>query len=150
MGYFLSQRSIDKVKSFLDDMVKSERSLEWKVDDATKAAYYIRQAIQAAAKLGLPEYATLVQRYKIKVVRNSVIAEVRGGLVGILSQRLILPGLSHLNEVVGAIAKHASRNEIEFPDVTLMNGEIQQLKVWLDTKSMESLPLERGILVRRK
>ena len=142
MGYLLSEKSITRVQSFLDDMLASDRSLEWNIaleqGDPSKIAYYIRQAIRSAGRLGKAEIATLGNKFVIRVTARSVIAELRGGLSPtIIPQKLTLRELTKIEEVVGAVAKHPTRLELEFPDASLSLEELSTLKKWLSEKQMD-------------
>lgn len=122
MGYGRTPRTIAKVKNLLDEMVESDKSIEWLFDDPQKTAYKIWEGIRFSIRSGKEEfkkYSILLNKYKIKIIDPDIVkAEIRTSPV-ISPNGLII---REINDVLGAIgaAIEYKKDKLVFPEI---NGD---------------------------
>ena len=151
MGYSRTSRAIARVKDLLDEMVSSSKSLEWRVEEPHKVAYYIWDAIKYAERSGkkeYKEYAKLKAKYQIKKTSDTVIAALRDevGIVRPLS--MVIRGITDVLEVIGAAIEH-QKKQMSFPDANLSDDDQAVLQQWCDINGYE-LKFVEGLLQLEK
>jgi hypothetical protein len=119
MGYGRTPKTIERTKPLLDEMVNSDKTLEWIFDDPNKVAYKLWEAIRFAVKSKNPafsQYTTLLNKYKIKVVEPDIVkAEIRGEPI-FTPNGIIIRGVSDVLEII-SIAIESKKKLMIFPDV---------------------------------
>jgi len=133
MSYSNNVFAITRVEKFLRQMSEASTSLEWESEEPYKLAYYIREGIHVANQREHP-YGKLAGKFIIRSKKNKVIAQLR-----VLSpeyselkrtlNKMVLPGLKKLLEVVGASIQHKAE-EMYFPDAELDDEAIERLYKW--------------------
>ncbi len=151
MGYTLTQNAVARVRPYLDEMSASDTDCTWITDDP-RLAYRIREGIAASRALGLKDYAKLYSKFLLKSGKNRVIAELRDklGLDVLLEEarKTVIHDVTTLSGVVGAAIKHKSP-EIQFPNVTLDNDEIEKLFKWTSQNDYLVVVTGGGLLLTK-
>ena len=153
VGYSNNPIAIDRMEKFLDLMFNTDSTLEWETPDPNRLAYYIREALSAAAKVlsadptneRMRNYVSLRAKFIIRIKENKVIAEPRNALPMAVSQvkklkSIYLPDITSLSEIVGAVAKYMveeKKEQIKVPNFDLTEEELQQLGLYLESKSLK-------------
>ncbi len=153
MGYSKNPATIERVEPFLELMYNSDSALEWETPDPQKLAYYLREGISAAAAAlakdptneKMQQFVSIRAKYVIKIKGNKVVAELRNALPMAVAQvkklkTVYLPDIGTLSEIIGAIAKYIveeNKEQIKIPNFDLTETELEQLGLYLDTKSLD-------------
>lgn len=138
MAYSKNIYAITRVEKFLKQMENANTSLEWVAEEPYKLAYYIREGIHVANQNEHP-FGKLAGKFIIRTSKRKVIAQLRvltpeyTELKRTLN-KMVLPGLSKLLEIVGAAIQHKSE-EMHFPDADLDGEELERLNKWTSENS---------------
>jgi hypothetical protein len=147
MPYTASPRKVVRVLRYLKDMLDSNVQLEWTHERPVQLAYWIREAMAAAARNeGEPyeQFAALKAKFIIRVVGTKVVAEPRvptftasQGSLAVIN----LPGLTSALEIIGAAVNHR-KEKMYFPDGT---ATVNELAPWAAKNGYEVLVSSTGI-----
>lgn len=80
MPYTGSGAAITKVEAELRKLVASKGDIIFVTDDPTKLAWHIRNGIKTAKRLGIKQYASLEQKFIIRIRPDKVKCELRNEL----------------------------------------------------------------------
>lgn len=157
MGYSKSPRAVQRVKNYLDEMLRSEIKLEWVHENPSKLAYWINDGLHAARVNAFTRdkqpvepyvsYSRLKAKYIIRVDSGMVIAEprdivpmetVRAGM-----SRMTIGGLGDVLEIVGAAIQHGAP-VMFFPDVD-DDVNLPQLYAWASRNDYFIIPSDDGL-----
>lgn len=158
MGYSNSPRAVQKVRKYLDEMLKEDAQIEWLDSNPAKLAYRINDGLHAAKVNAVDRdkrpvepyasYSRLKAKFIIRVGEGRVIAEprdvvplqtVRAGM-----SRVTLHELSDVMELVGAAVKHKAP-EMFFPDADPEQVNLSQLYAWASRNGYFIIPSDDGI-----
>lgn len=120
MGYGTSERAIKRVQQHLDRLVSANEHVEFEADDPGRLAYYLREAIHAAAKRDpTSPYARLKAKFLLRTLAGKVRAELRDA-VPVMALReqmnvMHIPEAADELDVVGAAIKH-KLHTMHFPN----------------------------------
>lgn len=158
MAYSKSPRAVQRVKKYLDEMLREDAQIEWLDENPAKLAYRINDGFAAARHLAVDRdkrpvepyatYSRLKSKFIIRVGAGRVIAEprdvvplqtVRAGM-----SRVTLHELSDVMEIVGAVIKHKAP-EMFFPDADAEQINLSQLYAWASRNGYFIIPSDDGI-----
>jgi len=145
MAYSRTPKTIEKVKTLLDEMIECDIDLEWHSDNPKKVAYHIWQAIKFAVKSGKPEYkkyAILGSKYKIGVTSDSVTAKLKSQAV---VNGTVIRDTNDVIEVIGCAIGLKLKNMI-FPDIKELSTRDEKiLSNWCIDNNYEYNQTPRGL-----
>jgi hypothetical protein len=156
MGFSKSPRAVQRVKNYLEDMLRSDTQIEWVSTDPSKLAYQLHDGLAAARHLAVDRdkkpvepyatYSRLKAKFILRIAVGKVIAEPRD-IVPIESvragmNRMVLHELSDVLEIVGAAIAHKAL-EMFFPDATDTN--LPQLYAWAMRNGYFIIPSDDGL-----
>lgn len=158
MGYSKSTRAVQRVKKYLDEMLREDAQIEWVSDNPSKLAYQLNDGLHAARhnavdrdKRPVEPYATyshLKAKFILRVGPGKVIAEPRDVVplqtLRVGMSRLTLHELSDNLEIVGAAIKHKAP-EMFFPDADEKSVDLPQLYAWAVRNDYFIIPSDDGI-----
>jgi hypothetical protein len=128
VGYTKSKRAIKHVEIYLQQLVVAKGSVEFPVDDASKFAYYLREAFKVAKLFAKDEAGNLVQpfadyaalhaRFIVRVKGNTVVCEPRDDVtIPTLREQFTqinIPDVKDTLGIIGAAIKHKASTMV-FP-----------------------------------
>lgn len=142
MAYSRTPKTVARVKPLLDEMVKSDKSIEWIFDEPLKVAYKIWEGIRfsiRSQKKEFEQYATLLNKYKIRTIEPNIVkAEIREESV-LVPNGLIVRGVVDVLGAIGA-AIEFKRDVLVFMDLklnSLDDDDIGVLEIWCSNNSYE-------------
>lgn len=138
MPYNISEHVIVRMKRYLDDMLSTQRSINWPTREPEKLARRVREALFAVRYHPQYErYHDLHNFFKICVHDRYVEAKWKGPLTGRTMQEALSPegkkidGVMDLQSIIGAAIKFAITNdELHFPDAHLDEKDLKTLYQW--------------------
>jgi hypothetical protein len=156
MGYNLSINSIDRVSSYLDEMITASSDLTWHTPDPAKTAYYIRQGIAAAQALGDDKYAQLNSKFLIRSRSGIVVAELRNRTTeSLLTEQLakiVINDVNDLPSLIGAVIQHKGY-EMVFPNfIQPDDAQLETIYNWINMENLSYhiINSEHGLVVTKK
>jgi hypothetical protein len=160
MGYSHSTRAVQRVKNHLDEMLRSDKKLEWADPDPTRLAYRINDGIAAARHNAFDRdkrpiepyvtYARLKAKFIIKIEGTKVVAEPRDvmplEIVRAGMGKMVVNEVQDVLEVVGAAIMHKAP-EMFFPDADALDEreDLPQLYAWASKNGYYIIPSEDGV-----
>lgn len=135
MAYSSSVSAILRVKEYLDTLVNSKASFEWRVSNPQKFAYQLREAFKVARafKEQYPLYAKLSDRFIIRVRQATVFAEMKE-VLDIQPVALGKVTIDHARspmEIVSAAFMHKAPI-MHFPNASLDPTDVAKVKKWAE------------------
>lgn len=150
MGYVHTTKSIQKVKPYLDAMVKAQGTLTWASNEPKKLAYQLHNGLAAAEVLNFAPYDKLRSKYRISYTHGKVIAQLRA-IVAIKEGELNFDGVYDPFEIVQTIIKHKELDFTLFFPMQFVDPEtVELVKAYTDTNNYELEILETGIRILKR
>ena len=149
MGYVHSAKSIQKVKPYLDAMVKAQSTLTWASNEPRKLSYQLHNGLKAAEQLRFAPYDNLRTKYKISYTQGKVIAQLKAVLATVEGQLNF--ETTDPFEIVQTIIKHKSLDFALFFPMQVVEAETLELvSSWtsLNGYAVEHLP--EGLRIIKK
>lgn len=135
MAYSSSVKAILRVREHLDTLINAKTSFEWRVSNPQKFAYQLREAFKVARqyKEQYPHYATLADKYTIRVTQNTVFAQQKEVLdvQPVALGKITIDNARSPMEVVGAALMHKAPI-MHFPNASLDPKDVEKLQKWAD------------------
>lgn len=133
MGYSRSEKAIKRVKLVLDEMVASEKNIEWVFDNPADAAYRIYDGIKVSIRSGKEEYkqyTNLLQKFKLKVDEaNKTVHAILKPPPDLTPSAVIIRDTSDVFEMISAAIEY-KKNRMLFPDFILDEDNMLPLDTW--------------------
>jgi len=145
MSYPKSNKAVSKVERYLEGMLSADSDISWICADPVKLAYQVREALTVAQERPQlhAKYAELKRKFAIKVLPGKITAALKVqpavAITPTIAQfvktvdRLQIPQVATLLEVLGAAVKHANMPELYFPDAQLDASSLRRLYNWTST-----------------
>lgn len=164
MGYSNALVAFEKVKIFLDELVKKngEEAITFEVKDPRLFAYWLRQGIHAAKHNRIKGYEGILGIYEFRELPGKVVAtpkEIADNPYAIKMSsapktvaRLTAKDVKDLRMVVATVIEHKKEPEIEFPDCELEVEDLTKLHNFLTSYEFKIYPLDTssGILLSKR
>lgn len=158
MGYSKSTRAVQRVKKYLDEMLREDTQIEWASDDPSKLAYQLNDGLHAAKHNAVDRdkrpvepyasYAHLKAKFILRIRPGRVVAEPRDVVplqtLRVGMSRLTLHEIRDVMEIVGAAIKHKAP-EMFFPDADENEVNLPQLYAWASRNDYFIIPSDDGI-----
>lgn len=119
MGYGRTPKTVERTRPLLDEMLKSNKDIEWLFDDPQKVAYKIWEAIHYSVKSRkneLKEYTTLLNKYTIKVILPDILKAELKQAPTLSPNGMIVREVTDVLEVI-AVAIEYKKDRLVFPDI---------------------------------
>lgn len=116
MGYISSTKAINRVRPFLDDMVKSENTLVWSAENPSKLRMHLYNAMSLARKVNLPMYANLLDKFSIQanLDKRTVTAKRKEAVT---SGAHTFPEVMDMISAIGILVMTETELPIDFPSI---------------------------------
>lgn len=149
MTYSKSKRPINKVKTYLDQMVAAKGDLEFPADDPGKFAYSLREGIGASKSFAVTEtgervepfasYSTLASKFVIRSKGSVVVCELRDSLPGTIQKdtlaKVSIPNVDNALGIIGAVLMHKAPCMV-FPNASLATiSDPEKFVKWANTQN---------------
>ena len=135
MAYSKSVNAIVKVRDYLEELVTARGNVEWRASDPNKFAYQLREAISVANKFKdqYAGYASLRDKYAIKIVDNRVVAQLKDVLdiQPVAHGRITISNVSSVLEIVSSAIQHKAPT-MHFPNATTDDASVAKLRKWCE------------------
>lgn len=148
MAYSLTLKAIQRVKPYLDAMVKSEETLKWKSDDPRKLAYYIHEGLASAKKFNFTQYSRIRDKYKIRYTEKEVIADYQN--LPAAAGELTFEGILDPFQIVQTLVKHKELDfDLFFKDTILQPDDLELVSDWCQENGFEFTEQSNGLLIKK-
>jgi hypothetical protein len=146
MGYVYTTKAIQKVKPYLDAMVKSQTTLTWASKDARKLAYQLHNGLKAAEELKFSPYDTLRHKYRVSATNGKVIAQLKAAL-SIVEGQLDFD-ITDPFDIVQTIIRHKTVDFVLFFRMDFVEAETLELvKSWTNNNGYVVEQLDSGLRI---
>jgi hypothetical protein len=155
MAYSSSVNAILRVKEYLDTLVNSKTSFEWRVSNPQKFAYQLREGFKVARqyKDTYPHYAKLSEKFTIRVTSNTVFAQMKEVLdvQPVALGKITIDNARSPMEIVGAALMHKAPI-MHFPNASLDPTDVAKLQKWAEISeySCNIAQDNNGIVINKK
>lgn len=148
MGYTITPKSVQKVKPYLDAMLKAKSTLEFATEQPKQLAYQLQQAMTSAVHLKFEPYASLRDNYTIKTQEDRIIARFTDFLQ-LPPDTLMFNDAKDAFAVVTTIIKHKDLDFVLWFPNKFDDSELELIENYTNANNFEMSVNEDGVRIKR-